>query len=190
MKNVSPSDATYAALTAVRGEVISDVLVPEGYWHEFRSELKAYDPGSIRIEMNSGYALQLWSEYVRPIAHPWCEPFILAARWRSSADLPWEGAPVVVERGWQPSPPLVQLLVGRTILGFEDLAEEIIWSDDDEIVSAPKGVRMNVSDGALEILVNLEPAGLLVSAPTMPEYRSAPTGEIQWFSRTYRPRAR
>ena len=126
--------------------------------------------------MKSGGALELWSEYVRPIADPWCEPFVLAARYRVGPNFPWNGAPVAVELSWQSSPPLVQLLVGRTVLNFEDLPEETVWSEDDEIVLAPKGTRMNVFGGPLDIILNLEPAAFLVSASDMPEYRSAPTG--------------
>jgi hypothetical protein len=187
MKHVSPSEGTYAALGAACGETISDVLVPEGYWHEFWPDLRAYDPGSVRVEMKSGSVLELWSEYVRPIADPWCEPFVIAARYRASADLSWKGAPAAAEFPWQSSPPLVQLLVGRSILSFEDLTDETVWSEDNEIVLAPKGMRMNVSDVALEFIVNLEPAAFFVSAPAMPEYRTAPTGEVQWLSRTYKP---
>jgi hypothetical protein len=186
MKYVASSEATYAALRAASGEAIHSALVPEGYWHEFRSDLKAYSPGAIRLEMKSGGALELWSEYVRPIVDPWCEPFVLAARYRVGPNLPWNGAPVAVELSWQSSPPLVQLLVGRNILNFEDLPEETVWSEDDEIVLAPKGARMNVFGGSLNIILNLEPAAFLVSASDMPEYRSAPTGELQWLSRTYK----
>ena len=193
MKSVEPSEATLAALDAAVGREIKTVLVPDGYWHEYRAKLQGYDPCQLRIAFSDGVCLEVGAEVRQPVNHPWCEVPVVAVS-LFSPDQPALASANSARISWQPSPPLTQMTTAKRLLGYASFGEEVThWCGSDNPVRAPLGLRLQLGAVHLDLVVDPSVVSIgcvAVGSPDLAVYNTQPTGERNWLSKSYQGRKR